>query len=117
MRAAVVRLGEMPLPEFDETAPLKILVTGGSQGASVLSEVVPAGLGALPPSLRHRLQVVQQCRPNEIDTVEVCFLQGEEEPVLTQETDFDTDDMKFKVRHAVRAFPLDFRGLYKNVGA
>lgn len=55
--------------------------------------------------------------PNQIDTVEVCFLQGEEEPVLTQETDFDTDDMKFKVRHAVRAIPLDFRGLYKNVGA
>jgi UDP-N-acetylglucosamine--N-acetylmuramyl-(pentapeptide) pyrophosphoryl-undecaprenol N-acetylglucosamine transferase len=73
VRAAVVRLGEMPLPEFDDTAPLKILVTGGSQGASVLSEVVPAGLGALPPSLRHRLQVVQQCRPNEIDTVRALY--------------------------------------------
>lgn len=69
VREAVVRLGEMPLPEFDEVAPLRILVTGGSQGASVLSDIVPAGLGALQASLRHRLQVVQQCRPNEIEQV------------------------------------------------
>ena len=69
VRDEVKRLGELPLPEFDEVAPLKILVTGGSQGASVLSEVVPSGLGELPPSLRHRLQVVQQCRPGEIETV------------------------------------------------
>lgn len=55
--------------------------------------------------------------PNEIDTVEVTFLQGEEQPVLSQETDFDTDDMRFKVRHACVATALDFRGLYKNVGA
>ena len=29
----------------------KVLVTGGSQGASVLSEVVPDGLAMLPPAL------------------------------------------------------------------
>lgn len=69
VREAVARLGEAPLPPFDEYAPLKILVTGGSQGASVLSEVVPAGLGALDSSLRRRLQVVQQCRPDDIETV------------------------------------------------
>jgi len=55
--------------------------------------------------------------PNQIDTVEVCFLQGEESPVLAQETDFDTDDMKFKVRHTVKAAPIDWRGLYRNDGA
>ena len=69
VREAVVRLGEMPFPAFDETAPLKILVTGGSQGASILGQVVPAGLGELKPSLRHRLQIVQQCRPDDIDQV------------------------------------------------
>lgn len=69
VREAIVRLGEMPFPAFDEVAPLKLLVTGGSQGATVLGEVVPAGLGELEPSLRHRLQVVQQCRPDDIDTV------------------------------------------------
>lgn len=73
VRAEVARLGEAPLPEYDEVAPLKILVTGGSQGASVLSDVVPAALGALPASLRHRLQVVQQCRPNEIEAVRAVY--------------------------------------------
>ena len=69
VRAEIARLGERPFPPFDETAPLKILVTGGSQGATVLGDVVPAGLGLLQPSLRRRLQVVQQCRPDDIERV------------------------------------------------
>jgi UDP-N-acetylglucosamine--N-acetylmuramyl-(pentapeptide) pyrophosphoryl-undecaprenol N-acetylglucosamine transferase len=69
VREEIARLGELPFPPFDDVAPLKILVTGGSQGASVLSEVVPEGLGMLQASLRHRLQVVQQCRPDEIERV------------------------------------------------
>lgn len=69
VRESVKRLGEAPLPPFDEVAPLKLLITGGSQGASILGTVVPAGLGALEPSIRHRLQVVQQCRPDDIEAV------------------------------------------------
>jgi UDP-N-acetylglucosamine--N-acetylmuramyl-(pentapeptide) pyrophosphoryl-undecaprenol N-acetylglucosamine transferase len=69
VREEIARLGELPFPPFDEAAPLKILVTGGSQGASILSKVVPVGLGMLAPSLRRRLQVVQQCRPEDIDRV------------------------------------------------
>lgn len=53
----------------------------------------------------------------QIDTVEVCFLDSEPEPVLKQESDFDTDDMKFAVRHTVAAKAIDFRGLIKNNGA
>jgi len=69
VRESVARLGTMPFPEFDETAPLKILVTGGSQGATILGQVVPDALGELPPKLRHRLQVVQQCRADDIEEV------------------------------------------------
>ena len=69
VREAVARLGTLPFPEFDDTAPLKILVTGGSQGATVLGQVVPDALGMLSPKLRHRLQVVQQCRPDDIEAV------------------------------------------------
>ena len=69
VREAVARLGEMPFPAFDATSPLKLLVTGGSQGATILGQVVPAGLGMLEPSLRHRLQVVQQCRPDDIEAI------------------------------------------------
>jgi UDP-N-acetylglucosamine--N-acetylmuramyl-(pentapeptide) pyrophosphoryl-undecaprenol N-acetylglucosamine transferase len=69
VREEISRLGTMPFPAFDEAAPLKLLVTGGSQGASILGRVVPEGLGLLDPSLRRRLQVVQQCRPDDIERV------------------------------------------------
>ena len=73
VRESVVKLGEMPFPPFDDTAPLKILVTGGSQGASILGQVVPQGLGGLQASLRHRLQVVQQCRADDIERVREAY--------------------------------------------
>src|SRR3954454_20846386 len=44
VREEIARLGELPFPAFDEFAPLKLLVTGGTQGATVLSDVVPRGL-------------------------------------------------------------------------
>jgi UDP-N-acetylglucosamine--N-acetylmuramyl-(pentapeptide) pyrophosphoryl-undecaprenol N-acetylglucosamine transferase len=75
VRAEIARLGELPFPPFDETAPLKILVTGGSQGATVLGQIVPTGLGMLQASLRRRLQVVQQCRPEDIERVRAQYAQ------------------------------------------
>jgi UDP-N-acetylglucosamine--N-acetylmuramyl-(pentapeptide) pyrophosphoryl-undecaprenol N-acetylglucosamine transferase len=69
VREEIARLGELPFPAFDEFAPLKILITGGSQGATILSQVVPVGLGMLEASLRRRLQIVQQCRPDDIERV------------------------------------------------
>ena len=69
VRDSIAKLGELPFPPFDEFAPLKILITGGSQGATVLGEVVPEGLGLLQPSLRRRLQIVHQCRPDDIERV------------------------------------------------
>ncbi|MBA2467228.1 MAG: undecaprenyldiphospho-muramoylpentapeptide beta-N-acetylglucosaminyltransferase [Sphingomonas sp.] len=73
VREDVARLGEMPFPAFDEVAPLKLLITGGSQGAAVLGKVVPAGLGLLRPNLRRRLQVIQQCRADDIDRVRASY--------------------------------------------
>ncbi len=75
VREAIAKLGEAPFPPFDEYAPFKILVTGGSQGATVLSKVVPEGLGMLSSSLRLRLQVMQQCRPDDIDEVRTKYAQ------------------------------------------
>ena len=69
VRDSVAMLGEAPFPGFDEFAPLRILVTGGSQGASILGQVVPEGLGMLEPSIRHRLQITQQCRADDIEAV------------------------------------------------
>jgi len=54
---------------------------------------------------------------NQIDTVELSFLQGEESPVLENEWDFDKDVYKYKVRQTFGVAAIDFRGLYKNAGA
>ena len=69
VRADVLVLRDAPFPDFTEDSLFRILVTGGSQGARVLSEVVPDGLAMLPPALRSRLQVIQQCRAEDIEAV------------------------------------------------
>ena len=67
VRDEVRTLGEAPFHAPGDGEPLNILVTGGSQGASILSRVVPAGIALLPPELRARLRVVHQGRPEDLD--------------------------------------------------
>jgi UDP-N-acetylglucosamine--N-acetylmuramyl-(pentapeptide) pyrophosphoryl-undecaprenol N-acetylglucosamine transferase len=69
VRADVLELRARPFPPFSADGLLRVLVTGGSQGASILSQVVPDGLAMLPPALRARLQVTQQCRAEDIEAV------------------------------------------------
>jgi len=49
--------------------PIELLIMGGSQGARVLSEVVPPALRALPGGLREALRVSQQVRPEDLAPV------------------------------------------------
>jgi UDP-N-acetylglucosamine--N-acetylmuramyl-(pentapeptide) pyrophosphoryl-undecaprenol N-acetylglucosamine transferase len=63
IRALAAAAYETPAPE----GPLHLFVTGGSQGARVLSETVPAAVAALPAPLRARLRVVQQTRPEVLE--------------------------------------------------
>ena len=49
--------------------PMELLVIGGSQGARILSDVVPAAIAALPEPIRRHLRVAQQARAEDIDRV------------------------------------------------
>jgi len=69
VRAEVLTLRDEPFPPFSDDGLLRVLVTGGSQGATILAQVVPDGLSMLQPALRQRLQVTQQCRPEDLDAV------------------------------------------------
>ena len=69
VRAEVMALREEEFPAFTAEGLFRVLVTGGSQGARVMSEVVPDGLSMLNPALRSRLQVTQQCRAEDLDAV------------------------------------------------
>lgn len=71
-----VRAGIQTLYDEEYTPPeadrgFNIFLLGGSQGASVFSDIVPGALARLPAHDRDRLQIVQQCRPEDIErTVE-----------------------------------------------
>jgi UDP-N-acetylglucosamine--N-acetylmuramyl-(pentapeptide) pyrophosphoryl-undecaprenol N-acetylglucosamine transferase len=52
---------------------LYLLVFGGSQGAHVMSEIVPAAIGRMSADLRARLIVVQQARAEDLDTVRAVY--------------------------------------------
>ncbi|MGP1353715.1 MAG: undecaprenyldiphospho-muramoylpentapeptide beta-N-acetylglucosaminyltransferase [Parasphingopyxis sp.] len=69
VREEVAVLRSQPFPALSEDGIFRVLVTGGSQGASVLSNVVPDGLALLPLSFRRRMQVTQQCREEDIERV------------------------------------------------
>jgi UDP-N-acetylglucosamine--N-acetylmuramyl-(pentapeptide) pyrophosphoryl-undecaprenol N-acetylglucosamine transferase len=52
---------------------IRLLVLGGSLGARVFSEVVPAAIARLPDGLLGRLDIVQQCRPEDLDRVRTTY--------------------------------------------
>ena len=59
------------------TGPLRLLVFGGSQGARALSEIVPAAIALLPVDMRKRLDVVQQCRPEDLEAARASYLKSD----------------------------------------
>ncbi|AJA09843.1 UDP-N-acetylglucosamine-N-acetylmuramyl-(pentapeptide) pyrophosphoryl-undecaprenol N-acetylglucosamine transferase [Sphingopyxis fribergensis] len=69
VRDEIVAIREEGYPPLPEDGIVRLLVVGGSLGATVLSEVVPAAIAMLPPALLSRLQIVQQCREADLETV------------------------------------------------
>lgn len=55
---------------------IRILVSGGSLGARVFSDVVPQAIALLPGEQRQRLDVVQQCRAEDIERVRLAYSQA-----------------------------------------
>ena len=73
VRAPIAAKADTPYPVSEGDAPLCVLVLGGSQGARVLSEVVPAALGKLPAEIKSRLDVTQQCREEDMSMVKAAY--------------------------------------------
>lgn len=77
VREAVLALRAKPYPMLEEDGLFRVLVTGGSQGASILSQVVPDGLALLPVHFRRRLQVTHQARIEDIEMVRAKYQEHE----------------------------------------
>lgn len=67
VRPAILAVRDLPYPEAAGDGPFRLLVTGGSQGARIFSDVVPAALALLPEALRRRIRLSQQARPEDLE--------------------------------------------------
>ena len=73
VRPEVVALNGAPYDTPTATGPLRLLVFGGSQGARALSEIVPAAIASLPLAFKSRLDIVQQCRLEDLEKVRTIY--------------------------------------------
>ncbi len=73
VRASIRALRQFPAPELGPDGKLQILVTGGSQGASIFSQVLPGALEMLPPNLRSRIRLDQQCREPDLEATRTAY--------------------------------------------
>jgi len=73
LRPEVVALAGTAYDKPAEGGPLHLLVFGGSQGARAISELVPAAVALLPEGFRSRLDIVQQCRPEDLESVRTAY--------------------------------------------
>ncbi|WP_019222420.1 undecaprenyldiphospho-muramoylpentapeptide beta-N-acetylglucosaminyltransferase [Bartonella rattaustraliani] len=62
VREAVLKAAETPYHSSKGKDPFHFLVFGGSQGASVFSQIVPEAIALLDEAIRKRLRIVQQVR-------------------------------------------------------
>ncbi|HWE72050.1 MAG TPA: undecaprenyldiphospho-muramoylpentapeptide beta-N-acetylglucosaminyltransferase [Stellaceae bacterium] len=67
VRPDIVKLRDLPYPSPSGT--INVLVTGGSQGARILSTVIPDALARLPNDLKARIVLMQQARPEDVERV------------------------------------------------
>lgn len=62
-------LARRPYTSSDDGSSFRIVITGGSQGANIFSQVLPLVIVALPEKYRSRIRITQQCRAEDLQAV------------------------------------------------
>lgn len=73
VRAAIAEVGRRPYAVPGPKDRLTLLVTGGSQGARVFNELLPAAVCQLPAAIKARLTVCQQVRGQDLGEVQALY--------------------------------------------
>ncbi|MBB5224371.1 phage major head subunit gpT-like protein, partial [Amaricoccus macauensis] len=87
------------------------------------SSVVPQSIRTLAPISEPRLDAASEtawylaASPNQIDTIEYAYLEGQQGAYIETRNGFDVDGVEIKCRLDFGATAIDWRGLYKNPGA
>jgi hypothetical protein len=85
--------------------------------------VVPQSIRTLAPISEPRLDAASEtawylaASPNQIDTIEYAYLEGQQGAYIETRIGFDVDGVEIKCRLDFGAKAIDWRGLYKNAGA
>jgi UDP-N-acetylglucosamine--N-acetylmuramyl-(pentapeptide) pyrophosphoryl-undecaprenol N-acetylglucosamine transferase len=69
VRPAVIDAAQVPYPSLPQGGALRVLIFGGSQGARVMSEIVPAAIERLPQEFLPNLKIAQQAREEDLHGV------------------------------------------------
>ncbi len=70
VRAAISQMRHTPYQPPVANGPLHLLVTGGSQGAAILGDIIPKALSLLEEAERARIRLVQQVRLEQLEELE-----------------------------------------------
>ena len=73
VRPQVIDVAATPYVAPEPDGRLNLLVFGGSQGAHVMAEIVPAAVERMSPDIRARLSVVQQARGEDLAAVQAAY--------------------------------------------
>jgi UDP-N-acetylglucosamine--N-acetylmuramyl-(pentapeptide) pyrophosphoryl-undecaprenol N-acetylglucosamine transferase len=73
MRPAILAAAAVKFASPEPQGPLRLLVVGGSQGARVMSDIVPGAIERLDPALWPRLLLVQQVRQEDMARVRAVY--------------------------------------------
>jgi UDP-N-acetylglucosamine--N-acetylmuramyl-(pentapeptide) pyrophosphoryl-undecaprenol N-acetylglucosamine transferase len=73
VRPDIRALYDLPYEPPGQGGEINLLVTGGSQGARLLSELVPEAVSKLPDELRFRLKIQQQTRRESLESARQAY--------------------------------------------
>jgi UDP-N-acetylglucosamine--N-acetylmuramyl-(pentapeptide) pyrophosphoryl-undecaprenol N-acetylglucosamine transferase len=73
MRPAILAAAAVKYPTPEASGPFRLLVTGGSQGARVMADIVPDAIEKLEPALWSRLLLTQQVRDEDMARVRAVY--------------------------------------------
>ncbi len=101
VRDAVAAVRDLPYPIPRADGPFTIFIVGGSQGATVFSNVIPVALALLSDTIKQRLDIMQQCRTEDIETVRETYRRAGINAVLSPF--FDDVPQRLALAHLVIA--------------
>ena len=110
------------VPAILET-PMLQLIYPIQLASTAVTGVVPQWVQSLIPVVEPRLDTDSQtawyliCDNSAIDTIEYCYLEGQQGVYIETRQGFEVDGVEIKVREDFAAAAIDYRGLQKNAGA